>query len=176
MATFREFESFTGRANYVIDVPWGYLKETLRGYSEDKDAVQLNPDFQRGHVWSESQQVAFVEFKIKGGMSGSYIYFNHPGWMRSYKGDFVLVDGLQRLTAVLRFLDNEIPAFGVLFSEFEDKPNYVGACSFRFAINNLQTRAEVLKWYLELNAGGTPHSERELNKVRRMIKDEGGKG
>ena len=29
--------------------------------------LQFNPDFQRGHVWTEGQQIAFMEFLLKGG-------------------------------------------------------------------------------------------------------------
>jgi hypothetical protein len=37
-------------------------------------------------------------------------------------------------------------------------------------VNDLKTEAEVLRWYLEINAGGTPHTEEELDKVRKMLK------
>jgi hypothetical protein len=129
------------------------------------------PDFQRGHVWTEQQQIAFVEFLLQGGKSGKDIMFNHPGWMKSFEGDFVLVDGLQRLTAVLRFLKDEISVFGgVKCSEFEDKlPSSISLC---FHINDLPTKAAVLKWYLEMNSGGTPHSEEEIARVQNMLKSE----
>jgi hypothetical protein len=70
----------------------------------------MNPDFQRGHVWTEEQQIAYVEYLLKGGMSGRTFYFNKPSWknkdtINGYD-DFVCVDGLQRTTAIEKFLNN----------------------------------------------------------------------
>jgi len=79
----------------------------------------------------------------------------------------VLVDGKQRLNAVLRFLRNEIPAFGHFYREFKDKLSMTGP-SFRWHVNDLKGKKAVLNWYLELNAGGTVHTDAELDKVRTM--------
>lgn len=51
------------------------------------------------------------------------------------------MDGLQRVTAALAFLNDEIPVFGCLHSEFEDKIPFTQS-SFRFHIHNLKTRTE----------------------------------
>jgi hypothetical protein len=84
---------------------------------------------------------------------------------------FVLVDGLQRLTAVFSFLHGNIPAFGYYISEFSEPIRYCRA-SFSIYINNLERRAEVLQWYLEMNSGGTPHTKEELGRVNRLLKKE----
>ena len=96
--------------HYSIDVPLGHLKEHLQNLEDASvgDGLQLCPDFQRGHVWTREQQTAYMEFIFRGGTSGRDIYMNHPGWMESWKGDFVLVDGLQRVTAALSFLRDSL--------------------------------------------------------------------
>jgi hypothetical protein len=33
-------------------------------------------------------------------------------------------------------------------------------------------RADVMRWYLQVNYGGTPHTDEELNKVRSMLAEE----
>jgi hypothetical protein len=65
-------------------------------------------------------------------------------------------------------MNDEIPAFGYLRSEYTDKPNFT-ICSFRISVNTLQTRTEVLQWYLMLNTGGTPHTKDEIDKVKKML-------
>lgn len=142
-----------------------------------EEGLQLVPDFQRGHVWTQEQQIAFVEFKLSGGQSGDAILFNFP-YMRKadtqpgvYK-DYVLVDGLQRLTAVNRFLAGTIPVFGKTIGEWEDGLTFVRKeMRWSVYVHELQTKAEVLKWYLQLNSGGTPHAPEELERVAKLLQE-----
>jgi hypothetical protein len=91
--------------------------------------------------------------------------------MNLFTGNMVLVDGLQRITAVLMFLHNEIPAFGVYRKEWEGRLSMTGP-DFIFVVNDLPTREKVLKWYLNMNSGGTVHTEAELDKVRELLREE----
>lgn len=171
---FSEIEPFTKSGEYEINVPLSRLENTLRDWSEDY-GIELNPDFQRGHVWDEEQQIAFVEYLLKGGVTARIIYFNSPAWGRHEKHSdlaetILCVDGLQRLTACLKFLRNEIKVFGLYFNEFEGTLGMMH--DLRFNVNDLQTRAEVLKWYLEFNSGGTIHTKEELDRVRELLEKE----
>ena len=137
----------------------------------DNYNLQLNPDFQRGNVWTEQQQISYVEYILKGGTSARVIYFNQAGWMTNFEGDFVCVDGLQRITALLRFINNDLKVFGTYYKDFEDK--LYDRVDILININNLKTRKEVLQWYIEFNTGGTIHTEDEINKVKELLKKEG---
>ena len=77
------------------------------------------------------------------------------------------VDGLQRLTAMLAFLHNEIPIFGYYLKDFEDKPKLL--MGLKFNVNNLQTKKEMLQWYVDMNTGGTVHSTEEIERVKKLI-------
>lgn len=83
---------------YVIQ----YLdEETTKGY------VDLDPEFQRGHVWSTEQQEAFMGHLLSGGVVQP-IVFSILG--NRDIGKKVLVDGKQRLNAIRRWMNNEIDA------------------------------------------------------------------
>ena len=160
------------RIYYTVNVSWDYLDEYLESKMDEDDAkaglskLNMNPDFQRGHVWTRDQQIAYVEFILAGGSSGRHLYFNHPGWMGSLKGDYVLVDGLQRITAALAFLHNEIPAYGTLYKDYDDCLS--SEADFIVNVAKLKTKKEVLDWYILMNTGGTPHSVEEIERVKRM--------
>ena len=165
---------FIDWGNYQIDVIWRSLERQLDHYRADY-GLDLDPDFQRAHVWTEAQQKAFVEFMVRGGRTGRVILFNAKGWNGSMSkvGPLQLVDGKQRLNAVMRFLHDEITIFDdipgigpTLCSEMEVLRDL--ECRFQFYINGLNTRAEVLTWYLQLNRGGTPHTDEELDRVEAL--------
>lgn len=49
-------------------------------------SFELNPDFQRGHVWTDSQRTAYAEAFIR--KATGRILFNCPGWSKAYlEGD-----------------------------------------------------------------------------------------
>lgn len=173
-----EIKTFTKESNYKVDIPLEYLKQTLERYSEDN--LNLEPDFQRAHVWTKQQQIAFMEYMLKEGRINP-IYFNHPNWMNfnsDEKVEFVIVDGKQRLKAAIDFLDDKFRVFkdldeedkGFFYSELSRVPSTL---SFNFQINTLKTKKEVLQWYLDLNTGGTQHKKAELEKVRTLLQKEG---
>lgn len=171
------------QANYRINISWKFLEETLMDWEVRHKrscmlGLDMNPEFQRGHVWTEEQQVAYVEFKLSGGIGSNEILFNCTGWMDDFRGPFVLVDGKQRIEAVTRFKRGDIRIFrnldkrkgkpGFFYHEFSDDFGSLEPC-FIFCVNNLESEKDVLKWYLEINTGGTPHTKEEIDKVKKML-------
>ena len=166
---FKTVKKLTRQGSYTINVHLESLKDTIDRYIE-KHKLQMNPEFQRGHVWTENQQIKFVEFILRGGKSQP-ICFNHNDWMTFSRKDSEMfcVDGLQRTTALLKFLDNKLPVFGgYILSEFENFSLW--NFDVEININNLKTREEVLQWYLDMNSGGTQHTKEELEKVKLLLK------
>lgn len=168
---FCDIPQFTSSGRYNVDMSMEFLIKQIDMWIEE-EGLQLNPDFQRGHVWTGDQQVKYIEHVLRGGRSGRNLYFNCPSWLKSnYKGiyrDFVCVDGLQRITAIRRFLNNEIAVFGQYYTEFEGVTDLVRH-GMHVNVNDLQSRKDVLQWYIEMNEGGTPHTKAELARVKRMI-------
>lgn len=162
---FRDIPQFP-RAHYQIDTAWRDLEAQLK--RDEEVGFVMEPDYQRGHVWSESQQVSFVEYGLMGGENSMVITTNCPGWMADFRGPYELVDGLQRVTAVLRFVRGEIRAFGSLVTEYGDRMHSIGP-RFQWRVCSLPTRAEVLRLYLLMNSGGVVHSAEEIARVRGLL-------
>lgn len=175
MARYREIPQFTKESVWDADMAPQYLLSWIEEEKRDCNLL-LNPDFQRGHVWTKEQQIAYLEFQFRGGKSGRDLYFNCPYWPGLPTGtgyeDYVCVDGLQRITAWAAFLNNEVPVFGHFCNEFTDR--FPVEITMKVHINNLKTRKEVLQWYLGLNAGGTPHSREELTRVAKLLEEAAG--
>lgn len=140
-----------------------------------KDGLEVEPEFQRGHVWSESQQSKYIENLLRDGMSGRTVFINRGRWGKWRKGatrregywPYVLVDGLQRITSITRFMMGEIPAFGTFLHEFEDRiPSHAG---IYIVFGELHSLGDVVQWYLDLNSGGVVHTDEEIDRVRKML-------
>ena len=162
--TFREIPQFP-HANYRVNMMWDYIEKWM-----SEQNVDTNPAYQRGYVWTEEQKEKYLEYRLRGGMSGKDIYWNSKDWMRSLTDEVIeLVDGKQRLDAVLGFMNNKVKAFGKFKKEFEDKLPAI-THDFVFHINNLASKKEVVEWYLGLNRGGSIHTEADLKPAYDLLK------
>ena len=65
---------------------------------------------------------------------------------------------------------NEIKVFGSYFKEYEDRLRLANDATMILNVNNLRSEKEVLQWYVDMNAGGTPHSSEEIERVKEMMK------
>ena len=171
MPKFQDIRKMTRDGTYQINVSLDWLEDQINRYTQEYN-LDMDADFQRAHVWTDAQSSAFIQHLLRGGIGSNTIRFNCPGWSgRILTGDMVVVDGKQRLTACLRFMRNEIPAFGYLYREYEDRLRILGP-GLVFLINDIGNRKEVLRWYLEINDGGVVHTEAELDKVRDLLAEE----
>lgn len=168
-------------AAYTVDWPLNSLEQTLSSIEADMRDVggtfELIPDFQRGHVWTDAQRSAYIESLIRKTVTAR-ILFNCPGWVSTGQvGDiaqntFQCIDGLQRLSAVRKFMAGEIRVFGGKTAEdlrgspFDpSRPTY----QLKVGIYQFTSRSDLLRFYLDLNAGGTVHASEELDRVRGLL-------
>ena len=177
--SYNDIPSYTSHASYHINIEWIGIERTIENYIKDYN-LNLDPEFQRAHVWTEEKQVKYVEYCLRGGHSSKDLYFNCVGWNHGELGDYVIVDGKQRLEAVRKFMRNDLEIFHnkelknkkpIKFEDFGDRPRMIKS-TFLWHINDLATYKEVLQWYLDLNEGGIIHTSEELNKVKELLKNE----
>ena len=163
----------TSRPKEQFNVPWSAIETNLDMFSKNI-GLDLEPDFQRSHVWTPEQRTRYMEFKLSGGEDVSPITFNSVNYGRPSEGRLQLLDGLQRLTTARMFMRNEVPVFdGHFLRDFEDidvgRGPLPSCMQFTFAIHTLPTRQAVLQRYLEINDAGTPHSPQELERVADLL-------
>ncbi|WP_157198259.1 DUF262 domain-containing protein [Methylomonas sp. DH-1] len=141
---------------------------------EDKEIDQekeldLAPDFQRSFVWNTKQQIRLIE-SILLGIPLPVFYFN-----QDKDGALQVIDGVQRLTTVKRFMSNQLelkeeyleylsPLKGATFSTLDP------ATKRRFAVTQIvahviepQTPDDVkFDIFNRVNTGGSPLSAQEI--------------
>lgn len=168
------------RATYTVDIHLSALEDFLARQQADIESMggsfELEPDFQRGHVWNAGQRIRFVEGLLRS-TANCGLLFNCPGWERAGVpgGDipdhtFQCVDGLQRLTAVRKFMAGEFSVFDELYAcdlqgtPFDPRRYRVSVSVFEF-----NHRHDLLDFYIRLNRGGTVHSDEELERVQDLL-------
>lgn len=155
----------------TVDYPMEHLVEIVK---RPDDPWDLNPDYQRDHVWTEEQRRKFVGyFLVVQRMPLVFLNYGRRGLIERAE----VIDGKQRLTSIEMFLEGRISA------QLPDDPENVRPLWWRdfdevdrrcapmvkCARVYLPTREDVLQFYLNLNGGGTVHAPEELAKVRALL-------
>jgi len=158
---------------------------TSENYSYEDVLLELNPEFQRGHVWKLNQQIAFVENLLRGIDINKTIRFNdltmrpHDDADEILKNKIICIDGLQRLTAIIDFVDGKYKVFNNQLS-YDDILNHPDKASMRRIFNSallqfeflqITSYKEVLKYYIDLNLGGVAHTPADIQIAKDILKE-----
>jgi hypothetical protein len=159
-----------------------YLKESVSGRA-NRPGWDLNPDYQRDNVWTLRQKELFVgSFLEECLIPPVYVQRyesekNYPeggrdGWLDL---PCEIIDGKQRIQALLDWLDGKIEAEvtcgdRICYSDLDAVDRR--RLPFLKVVYLDIPRSARLEFYLRINRGGTVHTEAEIQKVRNLLKDE----
>lgn len=151
------------------------MRAAVQRLSTDDALFLTIPDYQRSVVWTDRQCALFIGFIAEGGKAPPIFVQRWDSWLN--KPDEI-IDGLQRLTAIRRFMTNEVPmeladgrqAYLRDFSEDDQRrlTSHAGP-TLVLQFVSCPTRADVLRLYIRLNRGGTPHTDAEIARVQDML-------
>lgn len=133
-----------------------------------EDALPLSkifeavPPFQRDNdKWTEEMQVSFIENLLMGYSTDLMLFEIGDTTMTQCK----ILDGLQRITAIYRFLSEEIKAFGKTASELrEAKILYPRTGRITLRIYTFDTELEAVDFYISINENIT-HSKEDIERA-----------
>lgn len=172
------FLAFTYR-NWLAGKP-NYLSSVSSVSPAPRTVLGLGlPGWQREFKWTQQQCERFIESIWKGVSIGSWmINVVDQGGLHSLDG--LVIDGQQRLTALQRYLDNELstPAADgtrLFWSDLDliEQRRFLRA-PFPHIEVRLTDESKLRELYDLLNYGGTPHLESERASVPRRDGDGGG--
>ena len=165
-------------AKWQADYRWDRLERSLERMGIDYGGLELCPDYQRGHVWTRDQQVAFIEACLRGIVStaGLYLQFNCASWSESGEDSDLppglqCIDGLQRYTAITEFCKGNVKPFGLSLEDLAETAYSPKKFHIKIAVHDFVKRSDLLKSYLSLNSGGTQHSASEIERVRGLLSE-----
>lgn len=167
----------------------------LLGFVRDGH-LNLDPPYQRGHVWTMDQRVALIKSLLLGVPVAALVLNVRDGanWRRDGGEIYACIDGKQRLTTVGMFFDGDIDVPAEWFepdwiSPTSDRPSwtpiapregmvawpdftlaarrYMGqGFNIPVAEARLGSLAEEAEVYMLINGAGTMHTADELDKAR----------
>lgn len=153
-----------------IDKDQYSIYEMKRKY--DRGKICMDPSFQRNFVWNSRQMSELIESVIIG-IPLPLIYL-----AESQSGSLVVVDGRQRLTTFIRFLNNDFKLKGLRILKdlngcsFKDLEENSAFSKYATDIEDFQLVVQIIKYptpdkvrfdiFDRVNRGGTPLNKQEM--------------
>lgn len=139
----------------------------------DKYGIDLNPDYQRGNVWTIDQKIALIDSMFKNIDIGKFSVIKRPWGSNPNKPEtpllYEMLDGKQRLTAIYEFYIGKFKYKGKYFHELHPRDQgHLKRYTINYAELPPMTNEQKYRYFLKLNTGGIPVSDDHLNKVREL--------
>lgn len=138
-----------------------------------KYGIDLNPDYQRGNVWTLDQKISLIDSIFKNIDIGKFTVIkrlcgpnpNKPITDLLYE----VLDGKQRLTAIYEFYIGKFQYKGKYFYELHPMDRYhLIEYNISYAESEQLTNEQKYRYFLKLNATGVPMDKEHIEKVKQM--------
>lgn len=173
------------RSFYGVDISLYDFFKNISMYTHGKDYVFTNegeddyvleleparifecvPVFQRDNdKWTEAMQISFME-NLLSGCKTTLMFYEVSEDSSPNLTQCMLIDGLQRMTAIYRFLINEIPVMGYTYKELmEARVMFKNRITVRLANYTFKSEIEAVQFYIEMNEN-ISHSASDIKKAK----------
>lgn len=132
--------------------------------------IDMTPSYQRDFVWTNKDKESLIKSIFNNIEIGKFALIELP--YEDNRAAFEILDGKQRLNALIEFNEDRFSYNGVFFSQLSRRDKY----HFRdypisLGMGKDMSLAQKLNYFLKLNVGGVPQSPEHLAKVEQMLKD-----
>lgn len=132
--------------------------------------VDMNPDYQRDFVWFKWDKVNLIESIFDNVDIGKFVFVH-----KKYKDNepsYEILDGKQRLNALIEFYEDRFTYKGLKFSELSNRDqNHIENYPISYAeVGENVSREGVINIFIKVNTCGRVMDKDHLEKVKGMIK------
>jgi len=130
----------------------------------------MDPVYQRDYVWDLPDKVALIDSIFNNIDIGKFL-FNQLSWDKKYT--YEIIDGKQRMRAILDFFEDRYEYKGCTFSQLghRDQNHFEGYMT-NIATIKQATPEQVLRYFLMVNKTGRVMDKAHLDKVEEMLENE----
>ena len=155
-----------------VDLKLSYMQQTIEGlFSKVYNfGVDFEPEYQREFVWELEDKIALIDSIFNNIDIGKFVFIKHD-----YSNELLyeILDGKQRLRAILDFYEDKFQYKGCYFSDLSNRDkNHFEDYSISIAEVGEMSKEQILRYFIMLNTGGKPMAKEQLDKVKKMLVEE----
>lgn len=135
--------------------------------SLNRSGINIEPDYQRGNVWEMEDKIKLLDSIFNNIDIGKFAIIERDAGEHYYE----LLDGKQRLLALIEFYENRYQYNGVYFNDlhWKDQWHFTTYSISTGYVTGKITQKQKYEYFLKLNTGGKPVDPSHLEKVRELF-------
>jgi Protein of unknown function DUF262. len=152
------------------DIQLNYSQRDLSGFFTTvySFGLDMDPEYQRGNVWNIEDKVALIDSIFNDVDIGKFVFI-----LLEYSNECIplyeILDGKQRISAIIDFHENRFAYKGKLYHELNRRDqNHFENYSISWAEVKNVTLKQKLEYFLRLNTSGKPQDPEHMKKIRRL--------
>ncbi len=137
-------------------------------YKQHSFGLNMNPSYQRDYVWSQEDKVALIDSIFNRCDIGRFVFVRLEEGIYNYE----ILDGKQRLSAIIEFVEDRFQYKGRFFSELSKTDQYMfGSSGVMYADIEDRGLTEKAKMeiFVRINSFGKVMDKDHLDKVRTIL-------
>ena len=131
--------------------------------------IDYTPEYQRDYVWSLEDKIALIESIMNNIDIGkfTFVYLSFEEAEKRYGRNFEILDGKQRMKAIIEFYEDRFEYKGKKFSElsFPDVHAFKGHPISHAELRDV-TKEQILRTFIKLNTTGRVMEKEHIERVR----------
>ena len=133
-----------------------------------KFGLDLNPDYQRGNVWSQDDKVLLIDSIFKNIDIGKFTIIKRP--FKENTQSYEILDGKQRVITLIEFFEDRFKYKGLKFSELHWRDqNHFENYSISYSEATNLSHEQKYRYFLNLNVSGKPVDPEHLDHVKKLL-------
>ena len=172
-SVFLNFKNKTLFDDLTVTTITSSLENFLDMYAEGE--YDFDPEYQRGLVWTKEQKQAFIKALMIGKAEIQPIFIRNP---KKREGGLEVLDGKQRLTAILEYVRGEFEVEGFYYKDLNSSDirifNYTSMVyteikyyDNKVGLTTMPTEQKI-ELFLQVNGYGQHVSDEHLEKIKNM--------
>lgn len=162
--------NFTQKQQFRMDQSNRNISGLLSMVHGDYAGVDFTPDYQRDYVWTYDDKVKLIDSIFNNITIGLFVFAKLP-YNDGSKG-YEIIDGKQRLTALVDFFEDRFTYQGLLFSQLSNADaNHFENYGVSIGILNEPTEKEKYAAFLAVNTFGKVMDEKHLESVKKKYEE-----
>ncbi|GED72577.1 hypothetical protein BRE01_62790 [Brevibacillus reuszeri] len=136
--------------------------------------VNFDPEYQRDYVWQLEDKESLIDSIFNNVEIGKFAFIRYDDEKWTATGySYEVLDGKQRMRAILDFYEDRFTHKGKKFSELSIKDrNHFKRYTISVAEVSDLSEEQILRYFIKLNTSGKVMEKEHVEKVRQMLDEE----